>query len=121
MLLAAVTSACAGAVKYSDEDCPLYTDLAVVRVNPAGALDRHLRVEASFRVCPPEEGLAEIRRKHIELKHEIISLLSHKTEVELADPLRAEKLRREILEMVNDKVLRRSRVLEVYITELELE
>lgn len=120
-LLAAVASRCAGAVQYSDEDCPVYTDLAAVRVNPAGALDRHLRVEASFRVCPPEEGLAEIRRKHIELKHEIISLLSRKTEQELEDPLRAEKLRRELLEMVNEKVLKRSRVLEVYITELELE
>ena len=23
---------------------------------------RHLRVEAAFKVCPPDEGLAEIRR-----------------------------------------------------------
>lgn len=121
MLVAVVTSACAGAVRYVDEDCPVYTELAAVRVNPAGALGRHLRVEASFRVCPPEEGLAEIRRKHIELKHEIVSLLSRKTEEDLADPLRVEKLRWEMREMVNDKVLKRSRVLEVYITGMELE
>lgn len=121
VLVAVVTSACAGAVRYVDEDCPVYTELAAVRVNPAGALGRHLRVEASFRVCPPEEGLAEIRRKHIELKHEIVSLLSRKTEEDLADPLRVEKLRWEMREMVNDKVLKRSRVLEVYITGMELE
>jgi flagellar basal body-associated protein FliL len=90
-------------------------------VNPAGAPDRHLRVEASFRVCPPVDGLAEIQRKRIELKHELISLLTQKTMSELEDPLRAENLRRELQVMANEKVLKRSQVVEVYITGLELE
>ena len=115
-------SGCAGTSipKYIDEDCPLYTELEAVRVNPAGAKDRHLRVEAAFKVCPPEEGLAEIRRKHIELKHALISFLSGKTEAELEDPHRVEKLRREIMILTNEKVLSNSRVVEVFITGMEL-
>lgn len=113
---------CAGTSipKYIEEDCQTYR-LDVVRVNPAGAMDRHLRVEAVFKVCPPEEGLAEIRRKHIELKHALISLLSGKTEAELEDPHRVEKVRREIMAVTNEKVLRNSRVVDVRITEFELE
>lgn len=120
-LAALAAGGCASTPRYDPQDCPTYSDLEVVRVNPAGAPDRHLRVEASFRVCPPQEGLAEIQRKRIELKHELIALLSAKTVSELEDPLRVEKLRREINEMVNARVLKRSQVEEVYITELELE
>jgi len=119
--LALAVGGCASTPKYNPQDCPTFSDLGVVRVNPAGAPHRHLRVEASFRVCPPEEGLAEIQRKRIELKHELIALLSAKTAAELEDPLRVEKLRREIHAMANSRVLRRSQVEEVYITELELE
>jgi flagellar basal body-associated protein FliL len=121
VLAGLAAGACAPTPRYDPQDCPTFSELEAVRVNPAGALDRHLRVEASFRVCPPVEGLAEIRRKRIELKHELIALLSAKTAAELEDPLRVEKLRRQINEMVNRRVLKRSRVEEVYITELELE
>ena len=41
--------------QYNEADCPVYTDIEEVRVNPAGALDRRLRVRAAFKVCPPEE------------------------------------------------------------------
>ena len=114
-------SGCASTPKYIKDDCPVYTEIGSVRVNPAGAKDRHLRVEAAFKVCPPDEGLAEIRRKHIELKHGLISLLSGKSEAELEDPLRVEKLRREIMVMANEKVLRKSKVIDVFITGMELE
>ena len=120
-LAALMAAGCASAPKYDPDDCPTYSDLDALRVNPAAALDRHLRVQASFRICPPEAGLAEIQRKRIELKHELIALLSAKTVAELEAPLRVENLRREIHAMVNEKVLKRSRVDEVYITELELE
>ncbi len=122
LLAIAWASGCASTStpKYIEEDCQTYR-LETVRVNPAGALDRHLRVEAVFTVCPPEEGLAEIRRKHIELKHALISFLSGKTEAELEDPHRVEKLRREIRILTNEKVLRNSSVIDVRITEFELE
>ena len=77
-LAALAASGCASTPKYDSKDCPTFSDLEVVRVNPAGALDRHLRLQVSFRVCPPEAGLAEIRRKRIELKHELIALLKQK-------------------------------------------
>ena len=67
------------------------------------------------------KGLEEIQRKRIELKHNLISLLSGKGEEELEDPLRAEKLRNEILLMANEKVLKRSEVIDVFITSMELE
>ena len=120
-LLVLATGGCAATPKYDKADCPTYTDIGVVRVNPAGALDRHFRLEAVFKVCPPVEGLEEIQRKRIELKHNLISLLSSKGEEELEDPLRAEKLRSEILLMSNEKVLKRSEVIDVYITSMELE
>ena len=107
--------------KYLEEDCQLYTGLEAVRVNPAGAMDRHLHVEVAFKVCPPDDGLAEMRRKRIELKHSLISLLSSKTEVELEDPHRVENLRREITALTNEKVLRSSRVIDVRVTKFELE
>lgn len=120
-LAALAGTGCAGAARYDPQDCPTFTDLGAVRVNPAGAPNRHLRLEAAFRVCPPGEGLAEIQRKRIELKHELIALLSGQTAAELEDPLRVEKLRRQIRDRANEKVLRRSRAAEVYITDLELE
>ena len=86
--LAVLGTHCASTPKYDKEDCPLYTELGPLRVNPAGALDRHLHVDLAFKVCPPDEGLAEIRRKRIELKHELIALLSSKTTEELEHPLR---------------------------------
>lgn len=120
-LVACGSAGCASTPKYDQQDCPTFTDLGVVRVNPAGAPDRHLRLEAAFRVCPPGEGLAEIQRKRIELKHELIALLSSQTAAELEEPLRVEKLRGQVRSMVNEKVLKHSRAVEVYITGLELE
>ena len=111
---------CAGTPKYLVEDCPLYTDLDEIRVNPAGALDRHLAVQAVFKVCPPEEGLSEIRRKRIELKHELISLLSSMTREELEHPRRIENVRQEILLQVNEKLMKKGRVVDVSITGFEL-
>ena len=92
-----------------------------MRANPAGALDRHLVVEANFRVCPPTDGLAEMRRRHLELKHEVLALLSSRTEAQLADPLRVEKLQNELLERLNARVMRRGRVTQVIITGFEIQ
>ena len=114
------SGSCAPAPQYIEEDCPLYTDLEAIKVNPAGAMDRYLRVQVVFKVCPPEEGLAAIQRKRIELKHELIALLSAKTTEDLEDPLRIEKLRREILFIVNEKLLKKSQVVDVSITAFEL-
>jgi len=112
---------CASTPPYQKADCPVFDELGVLRANPAGALDRHLAVEASFQVCPPDVGLAEIKRRRIELKHEMLALLSAKTEAELSDPLRVEKLQRQLLEMANQRVMRKGRVVAVYITAFELE
>ena len=112
---------CAGTPKYLVDDCPLYADLEEIRVNPAGALDRHLRVQVVFKVCPPEEGLSEIRRKRIELKHELISLLSSMTRAELEHPLRIENVRQAILLQVNEKLMKKGRVIDVSITDFELQ
>jgi len=117
---ALLSSGCAPTPKYIEEDCPLFTELEAIQVNPAGALDRHLRVVVVFKVCPPGEGLAAIQRKRIELKHQLIALLSAKTTEELEHPLRIENLRREILLLVNEKLLKKSRVIEVSITAFEL-
>ena len=119
--LASFGSGCASTPKYVEEDCPLYTELDPLRVNPAGALDRHLLVEMAFKVCPPDEGLAEIQRKHIELKHELIALLSSKTREELEHPLRVENLRQEVLRVVNEKLLKKSRLVDVSVTGFELQ
>jgi len=120
-LLLIATGGCAATPRYDKADCQTYTEIGLVRVNPAGALDRHFSLEAVFKVCPPDEGLEEIQRKRIELKHNLLSLLSSKSEEELKDPLRAEKLRSEILLMANEKVLKRGRVIDVFITSMELE
>ncbi len=78
----AAVAGCASTPDYNKADCPTFTEVGPVRVNPAGALDRHFGLEAAFKVCPPDAGEAEIRRKRIELKHNLISLLSSKTEDE---------------------------------------
>ncbi len=112
---------CATTPKYDENDCALFTEIDPVRVNPAGALDRHLRVEAAFKVCPPGTGLDEIKRKRIELKHNLVALLSSTSTVQLEDPLRVEKLRQAIKEMSNEKVMKKGRVVDVLITAFELE
>ena len=114
-------SSCAPTPAYIEDDCHVYEDLGLLRVNPAGALERHLRIQAAFKVCPPEQGLAEITRKRIELKHHAISLLSAQTVEQLQHPLRAEHLREKLLITVNEHVLTKSRVTDVFITEMELE
>ena len=65
--------------------------------------------------------MAEIKRKKIELKHSMISLLSSQTEEELEDPLRAEKLRKKIREIVNEQVLKKSEAVDVLLTSMWLE
>jgi len=120
-LLCLAAGGCASSLKYARTDCPLYDALEPIRANPAGALDRHLEVRVAFRVCPPEIGLEEIQRKRIELKHELLALLSSKTTAELEDPLRVEKLQKEILPLVNQKILKKGRVVEVFITGFELQ
>ena len=112
---------CSFGPKYQADDCPIYDQIEAVRVNPAGAPERHLQVKVAFRVCPPESGPAELARKRIELKHHLIALLSAKTADELEDPLRVEKLSRQLLESVNRQVLRKVEVVEVFITGFELE
>jgi len=119
--LAATSTSCARLSSHPREECPLYTGLEPVRVNPAGALNRHLRVEVALRVCPAETGLAEIQRKRIELKHDLLVLLSSKTEAELNHPLRVENIQQEIQAMINQKLLKKSRVVQVLITGFELE
>jgi flagellar basal body-associated protein FliL len=120
-VLAVWLTACATTPKYLQDDCPIYTELGPVRANPAGAFDRHLSVEISVRVCPPAEGLAEIRRKHIELKHEVLALVSSRTEAQLADPLRIEKLQAELLERINTRIMKKGRAVQVMVTGFELE
>ncbi len=117
----AALSGCTPTPAYIENDCPVYEDLGLLRVNPAGALNRHLRVQAAFKVCPPVEELAELSRKRIELKHHAISLLSGLTQEQLQHPLRAEQLREKLRAMANQQVLKKSRVTDVFITELELE
>jgi flagellar basal body-associated protein FliL len=94
--------------------------LGPVRANPAGAMGRSLQVEVALRVCPPGEGLIEIQRKRLELKHHLLSLLSGKTVQELEDPLRVEKLQKEVVQMVNKQVLKKGRCEQALITGFEL-
>jgi flagellar basal body-associated protein FliL len=115
------TLSCAPTPKYDPKDCALFTEIDPIRVNPAGALDRHLRVEAAFKVCPLGTGLDEIKRKRIELKHNLVALLSSTSATQLEDPLRVEKLRQAIKQMVNHKVMKKGRVIDVLITGFELE
>ena len=116
-----VLGGCASTPAFVAADCPVFSDLGTVRANPAGAPDRHLAVEAHFRVCPPDVGLAEIQRKRIELKHEMLALLSAKTSDDLNAPLRVEVLQQELLQLTNKRIMRRGRVVQVLITAFELE
>ena len=120
ILLFVFCGGCASTPAYEKADCPFYDQLGAVRANPAGALDQHLVVEASFQVCPPVEGLDEIKRKRIELKHETLALLSSKTEAELTDPLRVEKLQKQLLLIANRKIMKKGQVVQVLITGFEL-
>ena len=123
LTLAVLITGCAGPISLesSDKECPLYSGLGPIRVNPSGAKNQHLHVEVAIKVCPAEEGLAEIKRKKVELKHSMISLLSSQTEEELENPLRAEKLRKQIREIVNEQVLRKSEAVDVLLTSMWLE
>ena len=98
----------------------MYTELGPVRANPAGAMGRNLLVEFSFRVCPPVTGLAEIKRKRIELKHQLLQLLNAKSTQELENPLRVEILQKEVRKLVNEKILKKGRAEDVFITGFEL-
>ena len=120
MVVAASLFGCASTPSYNSSECSTYEGPGAIEVNPAGAPDRHLRVQAAFRVCPPVEGLAEIERKRIELRHEVISLLSRQSTTELEDPLRAENLRQQLMILVNEKVLKKSRATDVFITGMHL-
>ena len=119
-LLLGLLCGCAPPPSYDKKDCPLYSELGPVRTNPAGAMGRSLEVQLTFKVCSPEEGMAEIRRRRIELKQAVLKLLSAKTTMELEDPLRVEKLQHEVHLMVNKKVLKKAKVEEVYVTGFEV-
>jgi len=113
-------SSCTPPPSYDQSECAMYTGLGPVRANPAGAMGRNVEVQISLRVCPPVEGLAEIKRKRIELKHNMLKLLSAKTTAQLEDPLRVETLQKEVRKMVNGRVLKKSNVVEVFITGFEV-
>ncbi len=120
LIAVSALAACAPPPAYEKSDCSMYTELGPVRANPAGAMGRNLEVQISLRVCPPTEGVVEIKRKRIELKHYMLALLSSKTTAELEDPLRVEKLQKEVLKMVNSKVLKKGKAVEVFVTGFEL-
>ena len=61
LAMAFLLGGCASTPPYDSADCPLYTELGLLRANPAGQLTGHVRLEAAFRVCPPEAGMAEIQ------------------------------------------------------------
>ena len=111
---------CAPYASYEKSDCELFSGLDPIRANPAGALDRQLELQVAFRLCPPKDGLAEITRKRIELKHDLLGLLSAKSEEQLKDPLRIEKLQQEIHYLINNRVLKKGKAIEVFITSFEL-
>ena len=113
-------SACTPPPVYDQSECDMYTELGLVRANPAGAMGNNVEVQISLRVCPPVEGLAEIKRKRIELKHNMLQLLSAKTTAQLEDPLRVETLQREVRKMVNENVLKKGKAVEVFITGFEV-
>lgn len=121
LLAAACWSGCASTPSFTSSECPTWDGLGPIQVNPAGAPNRHLRVQAAFRVCPPVEGLAEIERKRIELRHQVIALLSSQTVAQLEDPLRAEKLRQQLMVLVNEGVLKKASVTDVFITGMHLQ
>jgi len=111
---------CTPQLSYEKSDCELFSGMDPIRANPAGALDRQLELQVSFRLCPPKDGLEEIKRKRIELKHYLLGLLSAKSEEQLKDPLRIEKLQQEIHYLINNRVLKKGKAIEVFITSFEL-
>ena len=117
---ACLYGACSPPPAYDQSECAMYTELGPVRANPAGAMGRNVEVQISLRVCPPVEGMAEIKRKRIELKHNMLQLLSTKTTAQLEDPLRVETLQREVRKMVNENVLKKGKAVEVFITGFEV-
>ena len=111
---------CTPHASYEKSDCELFSGLGLIQANPAGVLDKRLEVQVSLRICPPIDGLAEITRKKIELKHNLLRLLSAKSEEQLKDPLRIEVLQQEIKELVNGEILKKGKAVEVFITRFEL-
>ena len=91
-----------------------------IRANPAGALNRQLELQVAFRLCPPKDGLEEIKRKRIELKHHLLEMLSAKSEEELKDPLRIEIVQQEIKYLINNRILKKGKAVEVFVTSFEL-
>ena len=63
----------------------------------------------------------EIKRKRIELRHELIALLSSMTREELEHPRRIENVRQAIVAHVNERLMRKGSVIDVSITGFELE
>ena len=47
---------CASTPAYNQTECPTWEGLGAIEVNPAGAMDRHLRVQADFLIGPPVEA-----------------------------------------------------------------
>ena len=113
-------SACMPPPAYDQSECAMYTELGPVRANPAGAMGRNLEVQISLRIWPTVRGLAEIKRKRIELKHNMLKLLSAKTTAQLEDPRRVETLQREVRKMVNEHVVKKGNAVEVFITGFEV-
>ena len=116
LVLIAVLCGCSPPPPYDKADCPLYTQLGPVRANPAGAIGRSFEVQLTFKVCPPEEGLAEIRRKRIELKQALLKHMSAMTTAQLEDPLRIEALQKDVHLLVNKKVLKKAKIIETFVT-----
>jgi len=119
-VLIAVLYGCSPPPPYDKADCPLYSELGPVRANPAGALGRSFEVQLAFKVCPPEAGLAEIRRKRIELKQALLKHMSAMTTAQLDDPLRIETLQKDVHLLVNKQVLKKARVIETFVTGFEV-
>ena len=111
---------CAPPPSYDKQDCPIYSELGSVRANPAGALGHRLEAQFAFKVCPPETGIEEIRRKRIELKQALLKRMSAMTTDELEHPQRIEELQREIHYLVNKEILKKAKVEEVYVTGFEV-
>ena len=120
VVLFGIFCSCTPPPSYDKQDCPMYSELGLVRANPAGAMGRNIEAQFTFKVCPPETGLAEIRRKRIELKQALLKMMSSKTAEELEDPLRIEKIQREVHLLVNKEILKKAKVEEVYVTGFEV-
>tara|TARA_B100001094_G_C17858409_1_gene636175 strand:+ start:256 stop:654 length:399 start_codon:yes stop_codon:yes gene_type:complete len=111
---------CTPHISYEKSDCDLFSGMDPIRANPAGALNRQLELQVAFRLCPPKDGLEEIKRKRIELKHHLLEMLSAKSEEELKDPLRIEIVQQEIKYLINNRILKKGKAVEVFVTSFEL-